>query len=497
MIRPSVSAAERRRLLEFVHAQSYGKTVSTVSTIWRPRIPGLDPSARPVPLEPGAAGQLTGLAYAPFQDAPARGEPLERIHAVLYGAMGLLRHEPANPYNPHRAFPSARSLFPIQAYLLQGAWAARYDPLGHRLEPVAGSGAPAGPARIALVGCPLGIPDSYGTLRYALTVLEAGHALYNLTAVARALGLRATVTLGFDDAWLMARLGLAGSEEWMPLAMVELEPGASEPEAHADARRPAPAAQEEPFAWLDRAGWLRAGEVAWWRAIEVPEPPSAPSQGRRDLKAAVGLPSLEEVLYTRSSGRSTAGLSAQVTRVPGELVHTALHLGLRRPPLELSTRAVSPSGLRFLLVAERVSGLDDGLYELFPESGALVCRRQGRLLSGLQQAFSYPPINVNILSMNAAWLLVVDPPQVIDRWGARGVRLANLELGWVAQGLGCAMAAHGLFARPTRSFDEARLDELLGLGPGEMVGYQILCGLSRFHDFLFDLRLPPIGQRKS
>ena len=497
MTRPPLSSAERRRLLEFVHAQSYGKTVGSVSTIWRPPLPGLDPSAPARPLEPGAAGLLAGLAYAPFQEAPVRGEPLERIHAVLYGAMGLLRHEPANPYNPHRAFPSARSLFPIQAYLLQGASVARYDPLGHRLEPTVGSGAPDGPARIALVGCPRAIPDSYGPLRYALTVLEAGHALYNLTLVARALGLKATLQLGFDDAALQARLGLGGSETWLPLAVVELEPGASEADAPPGPEALAPPAADEPFAWLDRAGWLRGGEVAGWRTTEVPEHSPAPTQGRVELPVPSRLPTLEEVLYTRTSGRSSAGLSARVAKVPGEVVHTALHLGLRRPPLELATRAVSPSGLRPFLVAERVSGLEDGLYELFPESGALVCRRKGRFLSTIQQAFSYPPININILSMNAVWLLAVDYPLVIDRWGARGVRMANLELGWMAQGLGCAMAAHGLFARPTRSFDEARLDELLGLGPGEMVGYQILCGLNRFHDFLFDLRLPPIAERTS
>ncbi|MFL5346758.1 MAG: hypothetical protein ACJ8AT_18405, partial [Hyalangium sp.] len=440
MSRPIIPPAERRRLLEFIHAQSYGKSVGTVTMGQQPeRVPGLAPEAESEPLEPRAPRLLAHLPYAPFQEAPAQGEHLERIHAALYGAFGLLRHEPSNPYNPHRSFPSARGLFPVHAWLLRGASAAHYDPLGHRLEPTARSGRSDGPAQVALVGNSDVIPEAYGTLRYALTVLEAGHALYNLALLARALGLPATVRLGFPDAELRERLSLSGSEAWMPLALVDLEPVASGGAALAGTERAARPRAAHPLTWVDRAGWLESAELERWRQAEAPMRSPLPAGGPT-LAAPSGLPPLEEVLYARTSGRSSAGLSARVTRVPGDMVHTALHLGLRRPPLDLETTAESPSGLRVFLVSERVGGLDDGVYELSASTGQLASVRKGRFLSVIQQAFSYPPTSTNILSMNAVWLLSVDYPEVLDRWGARGVRLANLELGWVAQGLCCAMA---------------------------------------------------------
>ena len=80
------------------------------------------------------------------------------------------------------------------------------------------------------------------------------------------------------------------------------------------------------------------------------------------------------------------------------------------------------------------------------------------------------------------------PPAIVGSFGARGWRLANLQLGVAAQAAGLALASDGLFARPCRSFHEYVLDEILGLDASEVVAYELLAGVNRFTDFVFDLR---------
>lgn len=510
-------------LLRFVFAQSYAKSIGDTS---QPapavRVPGLAGDAASIPLDWHAAGVLGGLAYpvAPAS-APAGDAWWRALATLLYGAFGVQRLEPANTFNPHRGYPSARSRFPVHAYLVHEGGALCYDPVGHRLRPVAHSRAPDPAPRgaaIALAGCFGAFPDAYGPLRYALTVLEAGHALYNLVLLASALGLAPSVHLAFADEALLARLGLPADGSWAPLAVVSL--GADRPALH-DGRPPAREASHdaragiESVAEVERATWLAGPGVASWRArtgaAPGPAPGPVPAQPGPEPRP---LPpcspprprSLGEVLYARNAGRAAAGLCGRAAPISAGVLHAAAAALRPLPvasswssspflPSSPSPPAPSPGGARILLAAERVDGLDNGIYELAPGAAALAAVRRGRCLEAVQAGFSYPPSSANIRSMNLVWFLAVDYPAVLGRWGARGLRLANLEMGWLAQGLGCAAATEDLFARPVRSFREPVLDDLLGLGATEMIGYEILCGSNRFTDFLFDLRPPTIGAR--
>jgi hypothetical protein len=402
--------------LDFVHAQSYGKSIGKVA-----------PGFRPPPV-PGLAGDELPIPWGDRAPLPA----------LLSHALGTLRHEGGAA---HRAYPSPRSLFPVHAYLLQGRDAWRFDPLRHALQPVAGSGTPAWdePVVLALAGGYAGIPPAYGPLRFALAVLEAGHALRAVVDCAEALGLRAFVRLDFADEAVLGRLGLPRDGSWGPLALVELD------------RPPPTAPARDPVAEIERACWGEAPPAGGWERL-------------RGLLAA------------RTSGPA-GGLSASAARIPVELVRRA------------AAAAAPPPGTirpRLLAVAERVDGLDDGIHEA--KDGELVLLRAGRHLGGVQRAYSYPAETANIRSMNLAWMLVVDHRDVLERHGARGLRLAQLAMGFCAQGIACALAAGGLFARPIRSYHEAVLDELLGLGPRESVGYQLLCGVPRWRAPALDLR---------
>lgn len=490
------------QLLRFVFAQSYAKSIGDTSkpapTVY---IPGLTDRALSIPLDWNEAGILDRLTYPTAPAAAPIGEQRwKALSALLYGAVGVLRFEPANTFNPHRGYPSARGLFPVHAYLLTEEHALRYDPVGHCLQPVGQhrmhAPVPHGMA-IALAGCFGTFPEAYGPLRYALTILEAGHALYNLVLLASALGFDPKVHLRFSDEALLARLALPRDGSFSPVAIVSL--GAGLPNLVAPPLPDIPSERlaqpgADPLTEIERATWLDGAHImlsgtaaseAGGLASRQPVPSSRPLPPYQPRAPH----SLGEVLYARNAGRGAAGLCGRGVPISVDVLSAAV-TALRPPPLDLSSSARSPSGLRVFVAAERTTGLDDGIYELAPARAELSLVRQGRYLEALQAGFTYPPSAINIRSMNLVWLLAVDYPAVLERYGGRGLRLANLELGWLAQALGCAAAAEGLFARPVRSFREPVLDELLRLGPTEMIGYEVLCGSNRFSDFPFDLRPP-------
>ncbi len=475
-----------RKWLELVHAQSYGKSIGAMPARFEPpALPGLGNGELPLSWE---AAALVDDATSPATvSAAPRGSFWERLQALLYGAFGTLRHEPQGTYNSHRAYPSARCLFPVNVYVLLGRDAYRYEPLRHALRPVGDAPAiqetTAG-ATIALVGSYASIPAAYGPLRHALTVLEGGHALRAAGTCAAALGLAPAVELAFADEELLARLRLPADGSFGPLALLGLDaaPAASTSRL-AEPRPPLDVVSE-----LERACWLRERDVEPYRRRRRLPGTAGPPGARLLPSTPTASPRpLRDVLYARTAGRGSGGLSASAAPIPATLVHAAAADAIHPPPR---------CGTRLLVVAERVAGLADGIHEVHAEDGTISTLRAGRFLAGVQRAFSYPPETTNICSMNLAWMLVTDTRAVLDRFGPRGLRLAHLEMGAIAQALASSLSAGGMFARPIRSYHEAVLDALLGLSPSESVGYQLLCGVQRFPDVVFDLR-PPTRRREA
>ena len=193
------------------------------------------------------------------------------------------------------------------------------------------------------------------------------------------------------------------------------------------------------------------------------------------------------MFFNRNAGRGNGGVSGVLKTVSRRVLASACREGFRPVRSDLVQSGWSLAGLRILLAVERVESFDDGIYELFPADASLASIRPGRWLADVQRAFS-PPSGIHISSFNIVWFLIVDYTRVLEERGARGFRMANIELGWMAQGLACAMAAEGLLARPCRSYQEPLLDAMLGLAGAESVGYEVLCGVNRFQDLVLDLR---------
>lgn len=464
---------------------------------------------RPVPVE--VRSTVVPLAHdlgAVLDEIPAteRGagiqDPWRQLELVLHGAFGVQRWEPTHPYNGHRAFPSPRCAFPTNAFVIDaegGAW--WFDPGGHELRGVGdrrteAHGLPelvraSGGATIAVAADQGALPAPYGELRYPLSALEAGHAVATCGLVARAVGASPVVRCSFDDAALLRRLGLDVDDGWLPMALVELGATGLSTSSGPAVHEIAPLAARP-----DSFGWLRGGEVEAWPGDDVASGTGGVEHVRvvgRDRDRSVALPprsgrdgpSLGRLLYERSAGRARTGASGMPAPLPGESFRAMLDSVAQ--PLDLGIRP-RPWGTeaRCLVVVENTVGLADGVYEWRPPE--LLRLSDGPALARVQATFAYSPEWVRVDTFNHAWCFVLDHARVIDRLGPRGFRVAQLELGSIAQSLGLAATAEGAFARPCRSYDHDGLADLLDLDEHETVAYEVLVGRDRFHDLLLDVR---------
>ncbi|PSL47140.1 hypothetical protein B0I31_12547 [Saccharothrix carnea] len=140
-----------------------------------PRLPPPAPATR-VPLTDLAAGGRFGAALA----------------HLLTDVATPRRWEPWNQYNDHRAYPSARSAFPVDVVLVADGGAWPLDPVRRAL--VGGAPARLGSSvRLDLVRRRERFSTGYGEFADVLVELEVGHLIAALADHAAQLGLRAQV----------------------------------------------------------------------------------------------------------------------------------------------------------------------------------------------------------------------------------------------------------------------------------------------------------------
>lgn len=366
------------------YAHSYGKQVGHAR--------GVHPARR------GAAGVPVALVPV-LRNRP--DSPLGRLALLLVHALGEHRYEPWNSYNPHRAYPSARAGFTVDAAVRVGDRRWVFDPVAIALRgetPYDGDG----PVEIELSLRPERLPDAYGPLRDALAELEAGHVAATVVAAARALG---------------------GAARYEPAA----------------------------------GGSAVVGAVV----LDA-------------LPVGVVSPSALRLLHRRSSGVAPFGLAAGARRMSTtdlEVLAAAAPAGLPTAP-ELREHALLGPG----------NDLRPGRYEV---GAGWRLADQGASVDDVQAAFSYPPADVDVASMPLVWMLTGDVAAAAER--PDGYRQLLVAAGAAAQHRCLAAAARGLFCRPCRSVDEARLESRLGLPAAESLLYLLLVGAPRVHDFWFDL----------
>jgi hypothetical protein len=191
--------------------------------------------------------------------------------------------------------------------------------------------------------------------------------------------------------------------------------------------------------------------------------------------------------------RGLAGVSGRPRRVAAAAVTDAvawLDVAPPTPLLQSVARHITVSAC-----IQDAAGYANGWYRLDrPDDGAARLELEHadpQLAARLEACYGHglgTEVGCAVRHANLVWLLSADIASLVDAIGPGGWTLAQYVAGWMAHGLGLAAAAHGLYARPNRAFDEILLHPVVGMRPGEIVLLSVVSGASRFREPMLDLR---------
>ncbi|MHA6765688.1 hypothetical protein [Streptacidiphilus sp. PAMC 29251] len=493
-------------------------TVPTTSTL--PPAAARGAAGRVLPS--GTHRLLAGARYPQTPALPAsQALPAgERLGHLLVSALGLQRREPSNRFNDHRAIASVRSKFPVHAFVLAPDGSIGYlDVYRHALVDLQDSvtegaegveatpGADpaallpaAGEVTVLLAARYPDLPTPYGQLRCALSLLELGINLRSLHIAADLFDVRIRLRLDAADVSAAERLvARADPGSWSPPLVLTLE-GVGPPAV----RRPLPGGadpdgaryREEDARLIRESGHESLVEAAVTTAglLGLSAAPAGPTRGVPDLSdrdAAAVRPSWAEALWNRSAGRVPAtvtGFSARPATLGADCLEDLLAWSSQPAPGPL-LQAVG-SRVRTTVALQRLAGLPTGRYRV--DKGVLEPEQEDPgLMQTLQDSFSYPltpGMDCGLRHATAMWVFSADLDAVLEEFGPAGWSLLQLWCGWTTHGLTAAAAAHGLFARPARSFEEFRMQQIMGLPRDVLPVFSVTCGRSRFAEPMLDLR---------
>jgi hypothetical protein len=452
------------------------------------------------PLFPLAWGTNDLLEDTPYPDACRAGDLAvsERIQHALVLAFGLQRREPSNLFNDHRACASVRSRFPVHAFVHTGERAWWLDVYRHAVLPVGPGGAdqPFAEAQaIALAGRYTHLPSLYGRLRGPLVELEIGISLRSLCVALELLGLPAALHLpGPESGSLMELLALDPPGEWAAPLSVAIAPG--RPLRAAPGRAPTgPVAASADDPTLDEVVAVnRAATAGCPPAVTTGTATAVPGGLAPAMPGGVGVGtrSWSEVLWQRSAGRMPrllAGVSGRRRPVEAAVVTDAVAWLDVAPPTSLLQEVARHIDVAACI--QDAAGYPTGWYRLDRPGGLRLVTANPALPGRLEACYGHglaPEVGCAVRHATAVWLFSADLRRLVDAFGPGGWTLAQYVCGWMAHGLCLAAAAHGLYARPNRAFDEILLHPVVGTRPGEIVLLSVVSGAGRFCEPMLDLR---------
>lgn len=385
-------------------------------------------------------------ALAPAAAPPAARMSLADLTTVLYLAAGVTKKQtyPGGGEVLFRAAPSTGALYQTEVYVAAGAVEGLEPGLYHfgpgdfalrRLragdvraalaaaaaEPTLGARA----ATIVLTGIYWRNTWKYQARGWRHLYWDSGTMLANLDATANALGLAPRILTGFVDAEVNRLLGLDAERE-SALELVALGPrGAPAPPIGAmeEIRHDVlPLSSEEVDYPLLRemqqaSALASADEVRAWRASPPPPPrrprgPLSPlPEARRRAERGLG-----ETIQHRGSTR-------RFSHAPLAGAELATTLWWATRPLDADV----PSGLVDpYLVVNAVEGVEAGAYRYWPDAHALELIRAG----DFRKQSAYLCLDQALGGDAAAVIYFLAPlDAILEAFGNRGYRLANLEAG--------------------------------------------------------------------
>ena len=417
--------------------------------------PALEPIRLPTDLPALTADTFAALAPG---DPPARPAPLdlERLAALLFFSAGVTRVKtyPGGAQIHFRAAASTGALYQTEVYVIAGAVEGLEPGVYHfgpgdfslrRLRAgdfrgavalaAADDAAAAQPASVILSAIYWRNTWKYQARGYRHLFWDSGTLLAQLLAVARALDLPARLVTGFVDAQLNGLLGLDAEKEG---ALVAVPLGAAGPVAAAPpvittlAPEVIPlSSREVDYPLLrdayDNSSLDAEAEVTDWREgggqvlnSDISPTPSRANVVMQDLTppAAGAGRSLAETIAKRGSTREFSGEA-----ISAEALSSALYHATRGFPGD------APAGLVDLyLNVHAVTGLEPGAYAYDRAAHALVRLRAG----DVREASAFLCLEQALGGTSSATVFfLADLARLLERWGNRGYRLANLEAGLI------------------------------------------------------------------
>lgn len=331
----------------------------------------------------------------------------------------------------------------------------------------------------------------YQSRAYRHCFWDNGTVLANLLAVAAAHGLPARIVIGFVDNEVSRLLGLDGEREGV-LSLVPL--------GHDSGFQPATAPPVEPLtletqplsksevdypairAMHEASSLKDAAEVVSWRSrdsrftLALAAGPSSEQGSRppvfplRPLKDdAIPHDTLEEVIRRRGSTREFAREPISL-----EQLSTMLERATRGIPTDFSV-AKGPALNHLYLIVNAVDGLAPGAYVYHPQSTALELLKEGDFRRdaghlGLGQEI---PADASV-----DVFFLTDLQAVLERWGNRGYRAAQMEASVMGGKLYLAAYAQGLGASGLTFFDDDVTEFFSPHAAGKSVMFLIALGKS-------------------
>lgn len=240
--------------------------------------------------------------------------------------------------------------------------------------------------------------------------------------------------------------------------------------------------------WLAGGGRARAGEPTW--SLEIHQQTRNTRLGpvgrnwwpqRQRSRRAKEYPGRERIGLTapaapngRSLGRvlrdfrSADGFANEPLDLP--TLSRILHFtnGVTGPPM---LRAAPSAGALYAgeiyLLAERIEGLEPGVYYYLPPAHALVPIRKGRWVETVREALERPG---EVGKAPAILLLTNVFARYGRRYANRGYRYALIDTGHIGENLRLTARSAGLIESAPLRFHDGRLNQLLGIdGRGEAV----------------------------
>ncbi len=442
---------------------------------------GLDPI--PLPRDPPerAVPALEAIAWSP-QATPGAGERipdlagLSRVLQLSAGITRRKRHPGGEVFL--RAYPNTGALHHVDLYLVTGelpglsAGVYHFGPHDGALRRlregdwrgvlVAASGESPelarAPAVVASASTYWRNSWKYQARAWRHCFWDAGTLHANLLALAATAGLEPRVVLGFADRPVERLLGLDREREGA-LALVPLGrwqwPPPPAPEVPELALETEPLSRAEVDSPRIRAAQAASSladgrEAAAWRGLAPRRPGLPPAGPVTPLRPGPqeGLPrdTLERVIRRRGSTRAFD----RERPLSFEELSTALDRASRGVPADF----LEPPGAMLLdwyLIVNAVEGLAPGAYHYRREERSLECLREGRF----RGAAGHLGLDQELPADAAANVYqLADLPALLERFGSRGYRAAQLEGGIAGGRLYLAAYAQRFGATGLTFFDD-------------------------------------------